>query len=79
MPFEDLDRGDKLDLHLYLYDKEVKILDGLAERYNCSRSAIMGELLVMAGRDKKLDLRDRIPTAKAPEKRMRRRDYGGGR
>lgn len=40
-----LDRGDKKDMHIGLYEAEVAILDELSRRNNCSRAAVIGELL----------------------------------
>ncbi len=45
MILANLDRGDKRDVHLNLYQSELSILDALAERYNSSRSLVLGELL----------------------------------
>lgn len=45
MSLKDLDRGDKGEIHLRLYDREMAILDELAGRYHCSRAMIVGALL----------------------------------
>lgn len=45
MPLNDLAKGDQRDLHIKLYERELQILDGLAKRFNASRSAILGKLL----------------------------------
>lgn len=45
MALADLDKGDQKDLHIKLYEKELRILDGLASKFNSSRSAIIGALL----------------------------------
>lgn len=46
MALESLDRGDKFELHLKLYEREVAILDAHCARYNCSRAAVIGRLLI---------------------------------
>lgn len=45
MSLKDLDRGDKTDIHLRLYNRELEILDILAARYNTSRVSIVGALI----------------------------------
>lgn len=45
MPFDTLEQGDKVDLHLHLRQRHVELIDRLRERYNCSRSAAVEALL----------------------------------
>lgn len=45
MPLTELDRGDKVDFHVKLYEREADILDAICKRYNTSRSAVIGQLL----------------------------------
>lgn len=45
MPLKDLDRGEKTEIHLRLYESELAILDALAARYKTSRAMILGKLL----------------------------------
>lgn len=45
MPLDDLAKGDQRDLHIKLYERELKLLDELAQRHGASRSAIIGQLL----------------------------------
>lgn len=65
-----LDKGDKRDLHLALYEAEVELLDALCKAHNCSRAAVVGALLhEYAG----TDLTGRVPEAVVPGKISRRR------
>lgn len=45
MALADLDKGDQKDLHIKLYEKELRILDRLASEHNSSRSSVIGALL----------------------------------
>lgn len=45
MPLKDLDRGEKTEIHLRLYESQMEILDALAERFKTSRAMILGKLL----------------------------------
>lgn len=45
MTFDDLDRGDKRDFHVKLYDRERAILDEICERYRISRAIALGRLI----------------------------------
>lgn len=45
MTLDSLDKGDKTEIHLRLYESELTILDALAQRHNCSRAMIIGALL----------------------------------
>lgn len=44
-PFDRLDRGDKVDLHVHLFERYVEVLDGLCTRYNISRAAAIEALI----------------------------------
>lgn len=44
-PLKNLDRGEKIEIHLRLYERELAILDALAQQYNCGRAAVVGALL----------------------------------
>lgn len=46
MPLKDLDRGEKTEIHVRLYESELAILDALAARYKTSRAMVIGALLV---------------------------------
>lgn len=35
-------RGDKIDFHVRLYPRELKLIDTLATKYDCSRAEIIG-------------------------------------
>lgn len=35
-------RGDKIDFHVRLYPHELKVIDELATKYDCSRAEIIG-------------------------------------
>lgn len=37
--------GDKVHVHLSLYEKEIAILDGICQQYECSRATAVGALL----------------------------------
>lgn len=45
MPFDDLDKGDKVDLHLHLKQYHVDLIDDLRKFYNCSRSTAVEALI----------------------------------
>lgn len=45
MPLKDLDRGEKTEIHLRLYESELAILDALAARYKTSRAMVIGAVL----------------------------------
>lgn len=45
MTLADLNKGDQKDLHIKLYERELRILDRLAADLNSSRSAVIGALL----------------------------------
>lgn len=45
MTFKDLDRGDKVDVHLSLYADEIDIIDQLRAQYNCSRASVIGAMV----------------------------------
>lgn len=45
MALTDLNKGEQKDLHIKLYERELKILDRLATDNNTSRSAVVGALL----------------------------------
>lgn len=45
MTLTDLNKGDQKDLHIKLYERELRILDRLAFKHNSSRSAVIGALL----------------------------------
>lgn len=45
MALKDLDKGDKVDIHLSLYPGEIAIIDKLRARYNCSRAAVIGAMI----------------------------------
>lgn len=34
-------RGDKIDFHVRLYPRELKLIDTLASKYDCSRAEII--------------------------------------
>lgn len=36
------ERGDKIDFHVHLYPKELKVIDDLAVQHDCSRAEIIG-------------------------------------
>lgn len=36
------ERGDKIDFHVRLYPKELKLIDELAAEHDCSRAEIIG-------------------------------------
>lgn len=36
------ERGDKIDFHVRLYPKELKVIDDLAVQHDCSRAEIIG-------------------------------------
>jgi hypothetical protein len=42
---DDLNKGDKIHRHLSLYARYDKILDGICEQFNCSRSDAVEALL----------------------------------
>lgn len=66
-----LNRGAKVDLHLYLYEKELERLDELCTVNKCSRGALFGALI-----DEKyesLDLTGKVPEAGRKGARSRRR------
>lgn len=63
-----LDRGDKQDIHITLYSSEVDVLDYIRDKHNCSRAAVIGELLVNYA--KTADISDQLPAGRRP---------GGGR
>lgn len=41
MALKDLDKGDKVDVHVALGGKKLAIIDRLRAQYNCSRAAII--------------------------------------
>lgn len=45
MALNDLNKGEQKDLHIKLYERELKILDRLAAEHSTSRSAVLGALL----------------------------------
>lgn len=45
MALKDLDKGDKVDIHLSLYPGEIAIIDKLRAKYNCSRAAVVGAMI----------------------------------
>lgn len=69
MPLYDLDKGDKVDIHITLYASERDILDALCARFNCSRAAVLGNLLVD---NATIDLTGRVPEPVKPGVRPRR-------
>lgn len=70
MGLEDLDRGEKREIHVHLFEKELATLDGAARRYRCSRAQIIGALLDDFARTKKdLTAKVRIGEPGAPSRR----------
>lgn len=69
MPLNSLDKGDKVDIHITLYDAERTILDALCVKFNCSRAAVIGVLLEDAA---DIDLAGRVPEPVKPGVRPRR-------
>ena len=56
MALADLDKGDQKDLHIKLYERELRVLDRLALEHNSSRSSVIGALLrVHADKEKSND------------------------
>ena len=45
MALKDLDKGDKVDIHLSLYPGEIAIIDKLRAKYNCSRASVIGAMI----------------------------------
>lgn len=37
-------RGDKLDIHLLIYESKLAIIDGIAQRHGISRAAVVEAL-----------------------------------
>lgn len=71
MSFQDLDRGDRSELHLRLYEREHKVLTDLAERYNTSRASIVGALIQYFIEHNEPDLTGRVRVGEpgAPSRR----------
>lgn len=45
MTFDDLDRGDKRDFHVKLYERELAVLDDICARYRISRAIAIGRMI----------------------------------
>lgn len=69
MPLTELDRGEKVDFHCKLYEREMDILDKLCAKYQTSRAAVVGQMLRDYDDKNPIDI---IPTRK-PGVRTRRR------
>lgn len=41
MALKDLDKGDKVDIHVQIATRKLDIIDTLRARYNCSRAAVI--------------------------------------
>lgn len=41
MALKDLDKGEKVDVHVALFANKLKVIDKLRARYGCSRAAII--------------------------------------
>lgn len=67
MSLKDLDKGEKVDVHLTLYAAEVKVIDKIRAKYGCSRAAVVG---AWAKEHANLDLTDKVKPG---------RRKGGGR
>ena len=39
---EDLDKGEKIDIHVWLYPAELAVVDSICAKYDCSRSSVFG-------------------------------------
>ena len=76
MSIEDLDRGDKREVHLHLFERELVILDALARKYQTSRAAIVGALLKDYVDAKKPDLTGKVPVSLIGAPRSRRAGAG---
>jgi len=76
MTLKSLDRGDKREVHIYLYEREFDILDAACLRYRCSRAAIVGALLTEYEASESADLTGKVPdsgTDEAPARRPKSR------
>lgn len=71
MTFDDLDRGDKREFHVKLYESELAVLDAICQRYRISRAIAIGRLITDF--DKRQGAFDTVPTATKPGATARRR------
>lgn len=62
-----LDKGDKVEIHVSLYARELDVIDGLCREYNCSRASVIG---AWAKKYVELDLTGEVKAGRRP---------GGGR
>lgn len=71
MSLKDLDRGDKTEIHVRLYERELAILDAICEKYNCSRAAIIGYWTDEYARSDEPDLTGKVRSGEpgAPSRR----------
>ncbi len=76
MPLKDrvAQRGDKYDIHLLIYQKDLAILDGIAEKFSISRAAAV-EALAQAYKAGELDPAGHIK--RGPGRRESRVKRGG--
>lgn len=66
----ELDRGEKVDMHITLYEREADILDHLVAAANSSRAAVIGALLIDYDEQNPIEKLS-IPTAPGPRSRRR--------
>lgn len=72
MPLNIIDRGDKREVHIYLYEREFDVLDHACARYRCSRAAIIGALLDDYAANEAADLTGKVPDSGTDEVPARR-------
>ncbi len=72
MTLKSLDRGEKFEVHVYLYELEKGILDAACVKYRCSRAAVMGALLIDYAANEEADLTGKVPDSGTDEVPARR-------
>lgn len=73
MTLAELDKGAKVDCHVTLYETEMAVIDDLAQRFNCSRAAIIG---AWSREYASTDLTDKLPAVAPWSARARRPGAG---
>jgi hypothetical protein len=61
--FNPLMRGDKVNVHLSLYEAELDVIDDLCSEHRCSRAAVIGAWVQEYSR---LKLKNRVKAGNRP-------------